>query len=204
MRRDGFAMPAVLALLVLAIPVVFALSVRSRAAIDWYQKIEDQKKAVLLAEEGEAAARAALRSGGPPAGNRRVPRGGMEYRVHPLAPGDIGQRQFLLIAEGQHDGEDRMVVSHAEQFDATLILEHDRSFKLTSGGGELVTPEALAAELKIRIEGYVAQLARESATTPTEFLSKMREQGRMLSCPDIQRDWAAIEPELARAKCVPN
>lgn len=205
-RRPAFALPAVLALIVLVVPVVFALALRSHQQLEWYVKLEDRKRAQLMAEEGEAAARAALAVGGAAvSGERRVPTGGMEWRLVPLAAGDAGQRQAALIAEGVNLGEERLLVAFVEVFGTApgaLVLEHDRAFVLPGpGGGSLLTPTALVAAQRAAVQQYVANLAAENQTSSAQFESRLRNQAEALTCPDIAAEWSAISAALLEAKC---
>jgi hypothetical protein len=202
--RAGFALPAVLAVVVLVVPLVFTFALRSRAALDWYVKLEDQKKAILLAEEGEAAARAVLRAGtAATAGDRRTPTSAMEWRILDLTAGDAGQRRVALVGEGVSGGEEKLLIAFGEVFAGppNLLLETDRGW--VPPGPATVTLPQLVDQHRQRVGAYLTQLAREANTTESEFLSRMREQGGMLPCPDIERDWAAISTALARAKCRP-
>lgn len=200
--RAGFALPAVLAVVVLVVPLVFSFALRSRATLDWYVKLEDQKKAILLAEEGEAAARAVLRAGAPAtAGDRRTPAGAMEWRIMNLTAGDLGQRRVALVGEGVSNGEEKLVCAFAEVFAPDLLLETDRGW-VPPGPATIALPQ-LVDQHRQRVSAYLVQLSREASTTDAEFLGRLRDQGGMLPCPDIERDWVAISAALARAKCRP-
>jgi hypothetical protein len=205
-RRDGFALAAVLAVMVLIIPVVFVLALRSRAAMDWHVKLEDQKKALLLAEEGEARASDALRGGSSiTAGDRRLPMGGMEFRIVAQPPGDSGQKIVAVVGEGIHLGEERLLLGFVEVFGTgpgSLLIESDRAWIYPGGGsGSLVNLSALIAEHRRRVDRYLNALLMESQSTPDQFANRIRDQSQRLTCPDIQRDWSAIRDGLLRAKC---
>ena len=207
-RTPGFALPAVLALIVLVVPVVFALALRSHQQLEWYIKLADQKRALLLAEEGEAAARAELRAfGSATSGDRRVPAGGMEWRLIALPNGDDNQRVAALIGEGVYQGEERLITAFVEVFQlpAPLLLEHDRTFVPPGpGGGSLLNLPGLVRRQQLAVGRYVANLQAENQTSAAQFESRLKNQADRLTCPDLQADWANIAAALQRAKCTVN
>lgn len=209
MRRRAFALPAVLAVILLVVPVVFALALRSQSQLTWYAKLEDQARASLLAEEGEACARQELRAGGAATtGDRATSSGGMQWRLVPRPPGDDGQRRAFLAGEGIHYGEERLVVAFVEVFPGppeTLLIEGDREWILPdAGGGSPLDVNALLTAHTAAVERYLNQLGLESATPAAAFLRTLQEQSSTLDNPDVAGEWPRISAALARAKCEVN
>ena len=209
MRRRAFALPAVLGALLLVVPVVFALAVRSHQQLGWYAKLEDQAQAALLAEEGEAGARQELRGGGGgTAGDRGTVGGGMHWRVVARTPGDDGQARAFIAGEGIHYGEERLVVAFVEVFPGapdTVLIEGDREWVAPgSGGGTLTDLNALMTAHQASVDRYLNQLAIESRQSPTQFLDRLHGQSVDLGVPDVAAEWPDISAALARAKCHVN
>jgi len=208
--RRAFAIPSLLVFLILVIPLVFSMALRSRSALAWYTKVQDQKQAMLLANEGESSALAVLRSGGTSyVGSRRVPRGGMEYRIASAGTGDAGQALYTIAGEGVFQGEERMLLAQVEVFGAApnlLLLEHDRVWIYPGqGGGSLVRMSALAADLQDRVSSHIAQLGRENSIGLVPFLARIKDQSLNLHyTTDVAAEWASISNALKQAKCQAN
>ena len=207
--EQGFALPAVLALVVLIIPMVFAFALRSHQQLEWYAKLLDQKKAILYAEEAEALARAELRAGGTgTAGGRPILDGAAQWRVVRQADGDDGQKVAVVFGEGVHLGEERLLMVVVEVFGAvpsTVLVGRDRAFVLNDEqGGRLADLPRLVALHQASVSRYLDNLATENRMSPGQFDTRLHDQSFDLPCPDIRRDWAGISAALARAKCAVN
>lgn len=207
--RRGFALPAVLGALLLIVPVVFSLALRSHQQLGWYQKLEDQARAALLAEEGEAAARLELRNGGTvSAGNRGLSTGGMQWRIDALPYGDDGQRRAFVAGEGIHYGEERLVVGFVEVFTGgpeTMLIGSDREWIAPgAGGGSLTDLPALRALHQQAVDRYLTQLVLENGQTPAQFVNRLQQQSFDLDVQHVKDSWPAIAAALGRAKCQVN
>lgn len=207
--RRGFALPAVLGTLLLIVPVVFALALRSHQQLGWYQKLEDQARAALLAEEAEAVVRLELRSGGTAAaGNRGTATGGMQWRIDNLPYGDDGQRRAFVAGEGIHYGEERLVVGFMEVFTGgpePLLIASDREWVAPgTGGGTLTDLPALKVAHQAAVDRYLTQLVLENGQTPAQFTGRLQTQSFELDVQHVKDAWPSISAALARAKCQVN
>lgn len=204
--RKGMALPSVLIFLVLVIPLVFTLSMRSRSTLRWVATTEYHFRALLLAQEGETEVRESLRAGTvPTAGNRGVPGGGMEFQLRSLPPGDLGQPFHALAAEGTFHGEESLVFALIEDFQdppgSHLLIESDRSWSHAGPGGAATTTlDTLLEEHGRKNTEYLDNLARERSQSSTQFLNVMETSSRMLDTPDVEESWSAISGRLQEAK----
>ena len=198
------AIPAVLAFLVLALPVVFTLFMRSHSALRWVLRIQNQSLATSLALEGEAAAHQVLLAGtGLTSGTRTIPEGGMQFRIKSLGTGPAGKPIEVVVGEGVYMGEEALVVSEVEVSTSggrTTLVPYDREWVTGPGGGTPVLLEELVAEYQTRIAAYMALIEQESQANLEEFLDPIQAEAAALECPDVTSQWQQIQNELIKAK----
>ena len=206
--RDGGAILAVMALLVLVFPLVTSLFLRSHAALAWVARLHFQQQATALAEGGEATALRVLAAGGGAGeGDRLIAEGGMQYRILSLGPTPVGQVLYLVAGEGLYQNEERMVVSVVEVSvvaGVRLLIPRDRSWLLPgASGGTQLSPAELAAAHRAKVDQYLARLAQESGTDAVQFVRTMNDESMMLDCPEIRSKWSELATALAAAKAPP-
>lgn len=204
-HRRGLAIPIVLGLLLLVLPIVFILSFRSHSTLRVHVRQEHQREAIELAQEAELAAREALRTDAPAlTGSHRIQSGGMEYQVLNSAANRIGQAVYLIAGEGVFQGEQRMMLGLVEVVPGPpggppILIEHDRAWLYSERGGALVRLASLQADFQTRIQGFLARLVAESAIPEDQFVNRLMTQSDMLDCPDVHTDRAGIEARLRLA-----
>ena len=202
-RRDGVAMVLVLTMIVLVVPLMMTLSLRSRSSLKLYVKEENQKRAQELASQAMVSAREAL------ANNRAV------YDITSFTPdgngvqlfktlfwsrGELSQPLYLCAAEGVYLGEERMVVSLIEVLprDAAtpgipplgistpaLVMEHDREWLYADDGFVPLTPTQVQLDYKARVAKFNTTIAAESHTDSTSYVNALSGQLSNVDCPDI-------------------
>lgn len=197
--RRGAAIPMVLFVLVIVLPVAAALFVRSSQSASWMGKLQAQGTATALAEEGEHAALEALRAnGGAGSGDRPTADGGLTWNTWDLPAGRAGQAQYLIASEGLHLGESRLLVTIAEVTNrptATLVIPRDRLWQPEVAGP--VDQTSLAAAHQARVDRYLARLAAEQALGAGAYSAALN--GTLAAC-----DWPVLSPRLDATKVPPG
>lgn len=197
--RRGAAIPLVLVVLVVVLPIAAALFIRTNQSAAWMGKLQARDTATALAEEGEHAALESLRANGlAGTGARPTLDGGMSWSMWDLPAGRAGQAQYLIAAEGLHLGEGRLVVTIAEVTNrptATLVIPRDRYWQPEVAG--TLNETTLAAAHQLRVDRYLTRLAAEQALAPAAYNTAMN--GTLAAC-----DWPVLSPRVDATKVPPG
>lgn len=204
--RRGLAIPLVICFLLLVIPLVFTLAVRSSSGLRAALRTEQQREARELAIQAESAALTALAAGTPAlTALQSTPDGGHAYQMRPAGTGDAGEPLYFLAAEGVHQGEERIVMSTVEVHPPAAagrpneLVVRDRTWLFSERGGGLVDLLALSSQHSARVDAFVRFTAVESAVPADQFVNRLLTQADQLDCPDIAGERAQIEAQLRRA-----
>lgn len=210
--RRGIALPLVLGLVMLALPVVMTLSFRSHTTLQWHVKQESQKRALELAQQAMESARQALANNAPVfEGVRQVPNGGMFFKALFWSRGEMAQPVYLCAGEGVYLGEERMVVALMEVLPGntanpsvpvppglppSLVLEHDRQWIYSERGGTPLVPQQVKDEYMARVQVFMNALRDESLMAPAAYVTQLTDQVNRLDCEDVSAYNAQIVQQL--------
>ena len=207
MNRAGAAIPLVMVLLVVALPIAAALFVRSSQSVNWAAKLQSRDVAGALAEEGERDALDSLRAGGgAAAGARPTSEGTMSWAVYTMPPGAAGQVQYFVVAEGLHLGEERLLVEIAEvtgPVTATYVIPHDRAWQPADPSGAPLDPTALRTAHVARVDRYVTRLRQEQPLTDVVFQDRLQETLGTRDTSALPAAWPPLATELTAVKVQP-
>ena len=214
--KRGIAMPIVIGIILLVVPVVLALSVRSAGTLNLHIKQESQKRALALAEQALESAREALATNSTVfEASRSVPNGGMLYKTLFWSRGELTQPVYLCAAEGVYLGEERMVVALVEVLPGNtadpsvptpvgqppaLVLEHDRQWIYSERGGTPLVPQQVKDDYMARLDGFFALLKTESQLSSSSFVTQLTTQINQLDCNDVSTYNAQIVQQLGPAQ----
>lgn len=196
--RSGVAIPLVMVLLVVVLPVVAALFLRSQHTVIWTAKLQARDSATALAEEGEATALDSLRAGGgacPPT-LRPTPDGSRTYAVYAFPPGAAGQIQYLVVSEGLHLGEERAVLSVAEvslTSGTTLVIPRDRAWLPATPDARSFDPADLIPAHQARVNDYLDRIALEQPVATPDHSASVHAQ-LPADNPAIEVAWTLAPP----------
>jgi hypothetical protein len=196
--RRGIAVLVVMGLVMVILPVVMVLSFRSHSTLTAHAKLEYQKMALELAQQGVVAARESLYTNTQIyQGAVQVPGGGMLYRILYWSRGQLSQPIYLLAGEGVYMGEERLALSLVEVLPGTtadptrpptslpVIVEHDREWMYSENGGSPIIPDQLLNQFLVRVANFLTRLRADSLIPASQYKKQLMLQVDSLDCDDV-------------------
>lgn len=199
------AIPMLLVLLVVVVPLVFTFAMRSRTTVKWLTRISESKQALSLAEEGEARAYEQIRlRSRTREGEGTASTGEFHYWLRYLGLGDADQAIYVVASRGTFRGERRCLVSLVDASRTggpRVLVPRDRALVPPDAiGGDGSDIGLLVTAHESRLEDCFARIVDESYTPEDEFVTEIQQRVRRFGLDELVQRWNEVDPALRQAK----